>query len=88
MGIKVFLTILLDDRRIRIRTSDLRIRIRILEAQKHTNPYTGYNVTKMFTFTEQNEIWEVTNDDLFCDLPSLMDLHLGKPPLSLKFLVW
>jgi hypothetical protein len=41
----------------------------------------------MFTFTEQNEIWEVTNDDLFCDLPSLMDLHLGKPLFFLKHLV-
>ena len=27
---------------------------------------------------EQNEIWEINSDDLFCDLPSLMDLHLGK----------
>jgi hypothetical protein len=39
----------------------------------------------MFTFTEQNEIWEVTNDDLFCDLPSLMDLHLGKPLFFLSY---
>ncbi len=40
VGIKVFLTFLLGDRRIRIRihTSDWWIRIRIQEAQKHVDP--------------------------------------------------
>ncbi len=40
VGIKVFLLCLLDDRRIRIRTTDQRIRI--LEAQKHTYPDTQH----------------------------------------------
>ncbi len=35
---RFFLLILLDDRRIRIYTSDLWIRIRIQEAQKHPDP--------------------------------------------------
>jgi hypothetical protein len=41
-GTKVFLLLLLDDRRIRIRsridTSDQWIRIRVREAQKHVDP--------------------------------------------------
>ncbi len=39
--IKVFLTILLNDRRIRIRISDKWIRIWIQEAQKHEDPDPG-----------------------------------------------
>jgi len=31
---------------------------------------------------EQNEIWEIKDDDMFCVLPSLMDLHLGDNQLS------
>jgi hypothetical protein len=33
---------------------------------------------------EQNEIWEIQDDDidLFCDLPALMDLHLGDNQLT------
>jgi hypothetical protein len=38
VGIKVFLTIFLDCRRIQIRTSYYWIRIRIQEAQKHRDP--------------------------------------------------
>ena len=38
VGIKVFLTIFLADRRIRIHTSDQWIRIRMREVQKHVDP--------------------------------------------------
>merc|ERR1719483_1843106 len=31
---------------------------------------------------EQNEIWEIKDDDMFCDLPELLDLHLGDNQLS------
>jgi len=31
---------------------------------------------------EQNGIWDITNKDMFCDLPELMDLHLGDNQLS------
>jgi len=31
---------------------------------------------------EQNEIWEINNKDMFCDLPSLLDIHLGDNQLT------
>lgn len=31
---------------------------------------------------EQNEIWEIKDNDMFCDLPELMDLHLGDNQLT------
>lgn len=45
--------------------------------------FVSSNLTKLKKLhLEQNEIWEISSDDLFCDLPSLMDLHLGDNQLT------
>jgi len=31
---------------------------------------------------EQNEIWEIKDKDMFCDLPALLDIHLGDNQLT------
>ena len=31
---------------------------------------------------EQNEIWEIKDKDMFCDLPALLDIHLGDNQLK------
>ena len=31
---------------------------------------------------EQNEIWEIKDDDMFCDLPALLDIHLADNQLT------
>lgn len=41
------------------------------------------NMTKLkFLHLEQNEIWEIGDDDLFCVLPNLTDLYLGDNQLE------
>ena len=53
----------------------------LLKMRGQRNKTCGFHVMLINQFIlplEQNEIWEINSDDLFCDLPSLMDLHLGK----------
>lgn len=45
--------------------------------------FIGSNLTKLAKLhLEQNEIWSIKNPDIFCSLPSLMDLQLGDNNIS------
>ena len=45
--------------------------------------FVGSNLTKLTKLhLEQNEIWSIKNPDIFCSLPSLMDLQLGDNNIS------
>lgn len=45
--------------------------------------FVGSNLTKLAKLhLEQNEIWSITNPNIFCSLPSLMDLQLGDNNIS------
>ena len=45
--------------------------------------FVGSNLTKLKKLhLEQNEIWSFRNPNIFCNLPSLMDLQLGDNNLT------
>jgi Leucine-rich repeat (LRR) protein len=45
--------------------------------------FVGSNLTKLSkVHLEQNEIWSIKNPNIFCSLPSLMDIQLGDNNIS------